>query len=378
MPRLRDIDPDELSLVHRGSIRRPFNVRKAADETLDVLDKAAAGEDEFVKQIAELDADKGRGLIAAYRLVSEHTGADPAVIAKAMAELCDPEDLADNGADELAEDEVAKAAGYDTAARKAMAAKGEALPDGSYPIANKTDLKNAVQAIGRADNPAAAKAHIAKRAKALGATDLLPAEWNVSKEDSEMPDTATVPVKKEDGTWDLSVVPEDQHEFMKEILEKADRTEAAEAEKVALEKAATDAKASEDDALKVAKEARDLAQSEKDKRETAEFVAKAEELGEPDEFGPVLKSIANAVDGDTFGKLEAVLKANHERAVAAGFYKEIGRAGTGGGEQGAKAQLDEKAAEIRKSDTSLTAEQAIVKAYEDNPELYSQLRQEES
>jgi hypothetical protein len=52
--------------------------------------------------------------------------------------------------------------------RKKLAKTGAALPGGGFPIVNKQDLKNAERAIGRAKNPAAAKAHIAKRAKALG------------------------------------------------------------------------------------------------------------------------------------------------------------------------------------------------------------------
>ena len=52
--------------------------------------------------------------------------------------------------------------------RKKAAKEGAALPDGSYPIYNQDDLDNAIQAIGRASDPGAAKAHIRKRAKALG------------------------------------------------------------------------------------------------------------------------------------------------------------------------------------------------------------------
>lgn len=62
--------------------------------------------------------------------------------------------------------------------RQAAADKGHALPDGSYPIENKQDLKNAIQAVGRAKDPAKAKAHIKARAKDLGATDMLPESWS--------------------------------------------------------------------------------------------------------------------------------------------------------------------------------------------------------
>ena len=67
---------------------------------------------------------------------------------------------------------------YDTTQRKEMADKGWALPDGSYPIADVEDLRNAIQAIGRASDPEAAKAHIRKRARDLDAEDLIPDTWS--------------------------------------------------------------------------------------------------------------------------------------------------------------------------------------------------------
>lgn len=76
-------------------------------------------------------------------------------------------------------DEVNKR-NYDTQQRRDMADKGEALPDGSFPIADKVDLGNALQSIGRAGNRTIALAHIRRRAKALGAEDMLP-DWAVAK-----------------------------------------------------------------------------------------------------------------------------------------------------------------------------------------------------
>jgi len=61
--------------------------------------------------------------------------------------------------------------------RKHLAESGEALPDGSFPIASVDDLENAVRAVGRAGDYEKAKAHIISRAKALKATDHLPADW---------------------------------------------------------------------------------------------------------------------------------------------------------------------------------------------------------
>lgn len=61
--------------------------------------------------------------------------------------------------------------------REDLAKRGMALPDGSYPIENEEDLKNAIQAYGRAKDKEAAKAHIMKRARALGKEDLIPQNW---------------------------------------------------------------------------------------------------------------------------------------------------------------------------------------------------------
>lgn len=66
---------------------------------------------------------------------------------------------------------------YSQDERTKMADSGEALPDGSYPIADEDDLENAVQAYGRAKDKPKAKAHIMKRATELGRDDLIPEDW---------------------------------------------------------------------------------------------------------------------------------------------------------------------------------------------------------
>lgn len=74
---------------------------------------------------------------------------------------------------------------YSDKQRQAMADSGEAMPDGSFLIKTKADLKNAIQSYGRSKQKDAVKQHIIRRAKALGATDLLPEEWNVKAQVSE-------------------------------------------------------------------------------------------------------------------------------------------------------------------------------------------------
>lgn len=70
---------------------------------------------------------------------------------------------------------------YSAATRERMAREGTAMRDGSFPIANRTDLRNAIQSVGRASNYEAARKHIIRRARALGAEDMLPEEWNTEK-----------------------------------------------------------------------------------------------------------------------------------------------------------------------------------------------------
>jgi hypothetical protein len=66
---------------------------------------------------------------------------------------------------------------FSTKERTSAAGSGAALPDGSFPIENESDLRNAIHAYGRAKDKPKAKAHIISRAKALGRTDLIPEGW---------------------------------------------------------------------------------------------------------------------------------------------------------------------------------------------------------
>jgi len=58
-----------------------------------------------------------------------------------------------------------------------MAEEGHAMPDGSFPIGNKTDLMNAIRLWGRGGADPKVKEHIKRRAKALGASDMIPENW---------------------------------------------------------------------------------------------------------------------------------------------------------------------------------------------------------
>jgi DNA-binding ferritin-like protein len=67
--------------------------------------------------------------------------------------------------------------------RDELAKKGWALKDGSYPIRNVQDLKNAIKSYGRSPLKGRmdVRRHIIKRAKALDARDLIPKQWGNPK-----------------------------------------------------------------------------------------------------------------------------------------------------------------------------------------------------
>lgn len=97
--------------------------------------------------------------------------------------------------------EIALKRAFSEDRRMSMAKEGLALPDGSYPIASEDDLKNAIQAFGRAKDKEAAKRHIMKRAREMGKENLIPANW-VAGGDMK---------KKSDS--------EDDADFMKSLIE---------------------------------------------------------------------------------------------------------------------------------------------------------------
>lgn len=85
-------------------------------------------------------------------------------------------------------------AGPSTKEREKLAESGAAMEDGSYPISDGSDLKNAISAFGRAKNKAAVAKHIKARARALGLTDQLPEEGvlaSLLKNDDSASDAAS-------------------------------------------------------------------------------------------------------------------------------------------------------------------------------------------
>jgi len=386
--KLHDIQPGEVSLVHRGANRRRFLLAKNGevefDETIaKILDEPAEGEDALVEKARSAGGDDEVLLAAsAYARIVE---AIPADVLKAItpAQADEDEENANGtegkpGDEDNEDEELAKSyesllkRDFTADQRKTLATNGAAMSNGSYPIENAADLKNAIHAVGRGKAPhAEIQAHIKKRAKALGAEDQLPDEWKVNKEDGMSETAQAVPVKKDDGSWDLTGVPEENRAAVEAVIK------ATEDEKAELRKEADEQATKAENAEKIAKEERDV-------RETRDYIAKSQGYvnlaKSDDEFGPVLKSIANAErDGalpeGTAAKLDEVLKAADEQVKAGDLFKEAGRNGHGGATD-SEGKAKAAAAEIKKADPKLTDAQAIAKAYADDPTLYDEYQKE--
>lgn len=404
--KLEDIRPRRVSLVKRGANLRRILLAKGDEENLDgfvttLLAEPVEKEDELLAAVEKAQGDESVAkavstLVRAADGLREPFGDEfrDAIVKAAKQQMLD-EDADDDSSDDDGDndgdwddDDIAKAReeiwkaespvykrDFTAAQRRDLAAKGHALPDGSYPIETKADIGPALTLAqsGHGDT-AAAKALIKRRAKALGAEDQLPDDWNVNKEDSAMSETAqAVPVKKEDGSWDLSAVPEENREAVEKALEavaKAHDDELAELRK-------------ENEEQKTqAAEAIEIAKAERDQRERREYIEKAASLDNlsksDEEIGDLLLSIAKAERDEhlpegTSEKLSELLKAANE--AAAGVFKEAGRVGHGE-QRDAQGKLDAAAEDLRKADPNLTREQAVAKALADNPDLYTEIRKE--
>src|SRR5512135_2941713 len=128
------------------------------------------------EDLGALAASRGTGSVVAYA---------SAEASRDMPAAEDPEEpqaaAGDSGHGNI---DTPNAADLDTAARKYAASQGWAMPDGSYPIrpANlhgEQDLASAIRAVGRGGGSHdAIRAHIIKRASALGKSDAIPPNWS--------------------------------------------------------------------------------------------------------------------------------------------------------------------------------------------------------
>jgi hypothetical protein len=392
--RLEDVDGDEVALVKAGANGRRILLRKEDGESAEFADMLSvpwehegALTDHLRKEGVDepvIDATVGalRLLKAAgedlpddLKSVVEKLGSEMyPIVNKPLNNLDDAESESD-GPNDAAEDDLAvcdepAAMAKDTddpdedvddvakrdfdpgvgggVDRDKLSDSDFAGPNRTFPIVTQSDVTDAMKLSGKAADPAAVKARIAAIARRKGLTPPGGGNDNVKKGGTMSEGTLPVPLRKEDGSWDLSGVPEENRPFLETILKSHD-------EALESNKALTDL---------IVKEREEL-EKERDLRRVGEFVQKAEGykhlVADPNELGPVLKEIADAVSPESYAILEKALTSADEQVETGDLFKELGRANGPKADSGgdAMSKLEKMAEELVEKSDDLSLPQAF-------------------
>lgn len=151
--------------------------------------------------------------------------------------------------------------------------------------------------------------------------------------------------------------PTDPDAAHKEMLSKADP-----ALRAFIEKSEADVKA-----------ANEIAKAERDARLDREFISKAETLPmistDKSALGGLLRRISDALSVEDAATVEKTLRAANEQIAKGNLFASLGQSGQ---ETTISKSVEAKADEIRKAEPTLTRDQAIAKAYDENPDLLQQ------
>jgi hypothetical protein len=160
------------------------------------------------------------------------------------------------------------------------------------------------------------------------------------------------PVKKADGSIDLTGVPEEVKPLLTALWKE------------------------NEDMAKRANVLEAMIQKQEDDKLTDKYVQVAKQFKNfslnPAELGAVLKDIAKKTP-ESVAKIEEVLKSADAAISNSGLFKEIGSAA--GNSPKAMDKIEQKAVEIMKTE-KITKAEAITKALESNPELYNEYLKE--
>ena len=126
--------------------------------------------------------------------------------------------------------------------------------------------------------------------------------------------------------------------------------------------------------------AESIAKAERDFRLEREFVSKAQELDslpvKAEEFGLLLKSVADALTEEQYNSIWQVLSAANSSVAKSGMFEEVGKSSSS--DSDAPMSVIEKAASaIMTENPALTKEQAVAKALQADASLYTQYLREE-
>jgi len=152
---------------------------------------------ELNKKIDALEAKQNQPLVAAAEEVKARVASvQMSILEERKAELAARVKKAkDEESDymiQMIDDNTEELAVVPRRVRERLAREKKAMPDGSFPIRNVEDLKNAIHAYGRAKPgaKAAVRKHITRRARGLDRPELIPDTWKVASADFSIDDIA--------------------------------------------------------------------------------------------------------------------------------------------------------------------------------------------
>lgn len=148
-----------------------------SDPLLEMKDRIEALE-KPQKEALVASANEARARIQAFQ--NEQLEQKKALIAAKVAKVKEDSDLDYDYMNEMFDDNPEnEMAVISRKTRMRLAEEGKALPDGSYPIRNAQDLKNAIRAYGRSKpgSRGKVKRHIMKRAIGLNKEEIIPENW---------------------------------------------------------------------------------------------------------------------------------------------------------------------------------------------------------
>ena len=210
-------------------------------------------------------------------------------------------------------------------------------------------------------------------------------EMEEDEEEDEMP------MKKMKNKGKMKKDDDDSVEIPSEVYDYIETLESANAELVdAIEKMAKEQQDEQDEILQSAdprlveivkgleeraSAAETIAKAERDHRLVQEYIAKASTLSnlpiKAEEFGSVLKNVAEALTEEQFSAIWQVLNAANSNLSKAGLFNEIGKSSTPDND-GPLANIEKVATALRQANPLLTREQSIAKAVETDANLYKQ------
>ena len=218
-------------------------------------------------------------------------------------------------------------------------------------------------------------------------------EKEMAKEDEEEEeDDEEMPMKKKHkGKMKKDDGDEDSVEIPAEVYDYIETLESANAELVdAIEKMAQEQADEQEEILKSADPrlveivkgleqrataAETIAKAERDHRLVQEYIAKASTLTnlpiKAQEFGSVLKNVAEALTEEQFSAIWQVLSAANTNLAKSGIFSEFGKSSTLDND-GPLSVIEKVATALRQADPSMSREQSIARAVESDTNLYKQ------